>query len=141
MNADEKNMNLVRTAYAAMESGDLEACVELLTEDFTAHLPGAPHPVHGREVWRAGAQAMRDGFPDLRITVEDMFGAGDKVAVRVRFDGTHRGNFQGLEATGRPVGFRSVEIYRIEGERLAEEWVAPDMLSLMGQIAPEPVAR
>ncbi|MFB7355916.1 hypothetical protein [Streptomyces gardneri] len=30
-----------------------------------------------------------------------------------------------MEATGRPVGFRSVEIYRIEGERIAEEWVAP----------------
>ncbi|MFF9727654.1 ester cyclase [Streptomyces gardneri] len=44
-----------------------------------------------------------------------------RTPVRARFDGTHLGDFQGLEATGRPVGFRSVEIYRIEGERIAEE--------------------
>ncbi|MEU7511964.1 hypothetical protein AB0B13_08150 [Streptomyces sp. NPDC042898] len=31
---------------------------------------------------------MLDGSPDLRIDVEDMFGAGDKVAVRVRIRGT-----------------------------------------------------
>ncbi|MFG2639558.1 ester cyclase [Streptomyces sp. NPDC048370] len=136
----EKNLNLalMRTAYKTLESGDVDACVDLLTEDFTANLPGLPDPMHGREIWRLGAQAMWEGFPDLKITVEDMFGVDDKVAVRVHFEGTHRGTFQGVEATGRPVSFRSIEIYRVEGDKVAEEWVAPDMIGLMRQISPEP---
>ncbi|MFI1888684.1 ester cyclase [Streptomyces jumonjinensis] len=136
--AAEKNMALLRTAYQNLRNRDLDACVELLTENFIANLPGAPGPLHGREIWKLGTQAMLEGFPDLQITVEDMFGAGDKVAVRVHFRGTHQGTFQGVAATHRPVSFRSVELYRLEGDRIAEEWVAPDMITLMRQISPPP---
>ncbi|MGW1214428.1 ester cyclase [Streptomyces sp. NPDC002499] len=134
----EKNLALLRSAYKSLELGELDACVAMLTENFIANVPGVPDPLHGPEVWRLGAQAMWEGFPDLRINVEDMFGAEDKVAVRVHFRGTHRGTFQGVAATDREVSFRSVEIYRIEGDRIAEEWVAPDMISLMQQISPAP---
>ncbi len=137
----EKNLALLHTAYRTLSSGDLDACVDMLTEDFIANLPGVPDPLYGREIWRLGAQGMLDGFPDLEIQVEDMFGVDDKVAVRVRFRGTHRGDFQGIAATDRPVSFRSVEIYRFEGDRIAEEWVAPDMISLMRQISPAPTAQ
>ncbi|MER7049158.1 ester cyclase [Streptomyces jumonjinensis] len=136
--AAEKSMALLRTAYQNLRNRDLDACVELLTENFIANLPGAPGPLHGREIWKLGTQAMLEGFPDLQITVEDMFGAGDKVAVRVHFRGTHQGTFQGVAATHRPVSFRSVELYRLEGEKIAEEWVAPDMITLMRQISPPP---
>ncbi|MER7664062.1 ester cyclase [Streptomyces sp. NPDC096193] len=136
--ATEKNLALLRTAYPTLASRDLDACVELLAENFIANLPGLPDPLYGREIWRLGTEAMWAGFPDLRIDVEDMFGADDKVAVRVHFRGTHRGTFQGVAATGRQVGFRSIEIYRIEGGRIAEEWVSPDMIGLMQQISPVP---
>ncbi|WP_439673977.1 ester cyclase [Embleya sp. MST-111070] len=135
----EKNMALMRAAYKAVESRDVEAGAELLTENFIANVPGAPEPLIGREVWRFGTRAMLNGFPDLRIHVEEMFGAGDKVAVRVRFGGTHQGTFQGIEATQRQVSFGSVELYRFEGDRIAEEWVAPDMISLLRQISADPV--
>jgi predicted ester cyclase len=78
---------------------------------------------------------MREGFPDLRIDIEDIFGADDKVAVRVHLHGTHEGPFQGIPPTHRPVSFTSIEIYRVEGDKIAEEWVSPDMISLMQQIS------
>ena len=131
----DQNIAVMRKGLAAAQRGDLDASAELLTEDFIAHLPVLPEPLHGREVWRQGVQAMRAGFPDLRIDVEDIFGAGDKVAVRVRFSGTHSGPFQGVPPTHRAVSFTSVEIYRLEDGRIAEEWVSPDMMGLMQQIS------
>lgn len=133
--ARESNVALVRAAYETMQRGDLDAVCGLLTETFIANLPGLPEPLRGREVWKLGAQAMLEGFPDLRIHLEDIFGAGDKVAVRLRFRGTHNGQFQGVPPTHRPVEFTSVEIYRLEGNKIAEEWVSPDMLGLMRQIS------
>ncbi|MFJ5264763.1 ester cyclase [Streptomyces sp. NPDC088387] len=133
-----KNLKLMNTAYDLLMRAELDACVGLLTDNFIANVPGAPDPLHGTEIWRAGAQAMWEGFPDLEINVEDMFAADDKVAVRVRFRGTHRGDFQGIPATNRQVDFRSIELYRFEGDRIAEEWVAPDIMSLMQQITAEP---
>jgi len=136
----ERNKDLLRTAYRSLENGDLDACVESLTENFIANVPGLTDPLHGREVWRLGAQAMLEAFPDLKIDVQDIFGVDDKVTVLVHFHGTHQGTFQQFEATGRQVSYRSIEVYRIEGDKIAEEWVAPDMLSLMQQIAPAPPA-
>jgi steroid delta-isomerase-like uncharacterized protein len=131
----ERNMALVRRGYETLQTGDIEASAELITEDFIANLPGLPEPLRGREIWKLGGQTMREGFPDLRIDIEEMFGAGDKVAVRVRFHGTHSGPFQGIPPTHRPVSFTSIEIYRLEGDLIAEEWVAPDIMGLMQQIS------
>jgi predicted ester cyclase len=77
---------------------------------------------------------FRTAFPDLRAEIEDIFGVGDRVAVRLTFRGTHHGAFFGMPATGREVMFSSVEIYRVAGDQLAEEWVSPDVTSLMGQL-------
>ncbi|MFF3674507.1 ester cyclase [Streptomyces sp. NPDC002120] len=135
----EKNMTLLRTAFQAVESGDLDTAQEMLTEDFVANVPGSPEPLHGREVWRLGAQDMLGAFPDLKIEVQDIFGVDDKVTVLLRFQGTHSGAFRQFEATGRQVSFRSIEVYRMEGDKIAEEWVAPDLIGLMQQISPAPV--
>lgn len=53
----------------------------------------------------------------------------------LRFQGTHLGSFQGFEATGQQVRFRSIEGCRMEGDKIAEEWVAPDIIGLMQQIS------
>jgi steroid delta-isomerase-like uncharacterized protein len=134
----EKNITLMRTAYQAVENGDLDAAEQLLTENFIANVPGAPEPVIGRETWRYGTQEMKEAFPDLKINVQDIFGVDDKVTVLVHFEGTHLGSFQQFEATGKRVSFRSVEVYRMEGDQIAEEWVSPDLLSLMQQVSPAP---
>jgi steroid delta-isomerase-like uncharacterized protein len=134
VDAEKKNVAVLLRGYETLQRGDLDAGAELLTENFIAHLPVLAEPLHGREVWKQGAETMRAGFPDLRIDVEDIFGAGDRVAVRVRFRGTHGGPFQGVPPTHRPVNFTSVEIYRLEDGRIAEEWVSPDMMGLMQQI-------
>ncbi|MEV4282636.1 ester cyclase [Actinoplanes xinjiangensis] len=134
----EKNVTVVRTAFETLQHGDLDACAEQLTENFIVNLPGLPDPLRGRKIWKFGVQAMRDGFPDLSIVIEDIFGAGDRVAVRLRFSGTHTGTFQDVPATHRPVTFTSIDIYRVEGDRIAEEWVSPDMAGLMQQITAAP---
>ena len=130
----DRNVALLRRAFEILQTGDLDACQELLTEDFIANLPGLPEPLPGRDAWRLGVQSMFVAFPDLGLTIEDIFGAGDRVAVRLRFHGTHQGPFQSIPPTGRAVTFTSVEIYRVAGELIAEEWVSPDLMGLMRQL-------
>jgi steroid delta-isomerase-like uncharacterized protein len=128
-------VELLRRSFETFNSGDLDACVQLLTSDFIANFPGAPEPAVGREAWKQNARTFREAFPDLHVTIEDIFGAGDRVAVRLTLRGTHGGPFFGMPATGRTVAFSSVEIYRVEGDLLAEEWVSPDVTTLLRQIS------
>ncbi len=127
-------VELVRQSFELFNRGDIDACVYLLTPDFVANVAGAPGPSVGRDPWKQNALMFRAAFPDLRAEIEDIFGAEDRVAVRLTFRGTHRGAFFGMPATGREVVFSSLEIYRVAGDQLAEEWVSPDVTSLMGQL-------
>ncbi|HEX4217982.1 MAG TPA: ester cyclase [Acidimicrobiales bacterium] len=69
-------------------------------------------------------------MPDFRLDIEDIFGAGDRVAVRLRMEGTHTGQpLLGRPATGAKFSAGGVFIYRIQGGRVAEAWQMLDGLA------------
>ena len=130
----EANVELLRSALEAFNAGDFDACVALITPDFVINLAELPEPMHGRDTWRQGAEMIRRAIPDLRAHIEDIFGAGDRVAIRLRFRGTHTGEFLGFPATGRPVEYVSHEFYRVTDGLIAEEWICSDMATLYRQL-------
>jgi steroid delta-isomerase-like uncharacterized protein len=129
------NMELVRAGLEAFNAGDADRCMSLMAPDFIINLAELPEPQHGHGVWRQGFEMMKHAFPDLQAHIEDIFAAHDKVAVRLRFRGTHSGEFLGLRATGRAVEYVSHEFYRITGGLIAEEWICSDMATLLRQLS------
>jgi steroid delta-isomerase-like uncharacterized protein len=130
----EANIDLVRRGFAAMNAADLDACADLLTDDFAINIAGMPFPMHGRDAWRGNAKVMQEAFPGVQAQIDDIFSAGDRVAVRLTMRGRHQGEFLGVPATGREVEYTSIEIYRVAGGKLAEEWISSDLASLMRQL-------
>lgn len=88
----------------------------------------------GREAWRQGFEMMRRAFPDLEANIEDIVAAQDMVAVRLRFRGTHSGEFLGFPGTGRTIEYVSHEFYRIADGLIAEEWICSDTATLFRQL-------
>jgi steroid delta-isomerase-like uncharacterized protein len=127
------NAALVQESFEAFNAGDTERLLAVMAPDFVMHLAEFPEPL-GWDAWREGFEMMRRAFPDLEARVEDVIAADDKVAVRISFRGTHRGEFQGIPATGREVHYMSHEIYRIENGRFAEEWICSDTATLFRQL-------
>ena len=70
----------------------------------------------------------------MRAHIDDVVAAGDQVALRLTFRGTHQGEFLGIPATGRTIEYVSHEFYRIADGRIAEEWICSDMATLHGQL-------
>lgn len=133
--ASESNIELLRAGFEALNAGDLDACIELVKPDLIINLAELPEPLHGRDIWRQGAAMFRRAFPDLHAEIEDIFGSGDRVAVRLSMSGTHRGEYLGIPATGRPVSYVSHEFYRVQDGLIAEEWLCSDTASLLRQIS------
>ena len=77
---------------------------------------------------------LRGAFDDLAYEVQDAFGEGDRVAVRLTTRGTHTGEFMGRQATGKPFEIEAIHIYRIEDGKLAEHWAKRDDVALAQQI-------
>ena len=119
----EANIELMRNAFSAMNRKDLDACVRVLTPDFIINIAGTPYQMRGTRAWRRNAETLVAAFPDIRIDVQDMVAANDKVAVRVRLTGTHTGEFLGQQPTGRHIDYQSNELYRIADGKIAEEWI------------------
>ena len=129
------NADLVRAGFEAFNTGDVDRCLALIAPDLIINLAELPGPQHGRETWRQGFELMRRAFPDLRADIEDIVADRDKVAARVRFRGTHAGEFLGFPATGRTVEYVSHEFYRIADGLIAEEWICSDMATLFRQLS------
>jgi len=136
--APQANIELMCNAFAALRRRDLAAAAEFLSPDFIINLAGVPHQMRGRRTWRRNAEAFFNAFPDIQLEAQDMFAADDKVAVRMRFTGTHTGEFLGNQPTGKRVDYQSYELYRIADGQIAEEWICSDMLTILTQIGAFP---
>lgn len=77
---------------------------------------------------------MRVAFPDLRAKIEDQMGEGDKVATRVTFQGTHKGEFRGIPPSGKSVSYTGIAIDRIRGGKVVEMWHEANIISLLQQL-------
>jgi steroid delta-isomerase-like uncharacterized protein len=131
----EHNKTIVRRFFEEVyNQGDLALIEELFAPSFGGP-KSAHYGVHGPEAARRGVAAMRDAFPDIRFTVEELVAEGERVVVRVTFRGTHQGSFMGVAPTGRRVTVAGVELARLSGGRIAEEvWHNYDLLGLLEQL-------
>lgn len=48
--------------------------------------------------------------------------------------GTHRGPFRGIAATGKPMRYMVILIWRFAGGKLAEHWSVSDVYGLLQQL-------
>jgi predicted ester cyclase len=69
-------------------------------------------------------------MPDFRLDIKDIFGAGDRAAVRLQMTGTHTGQpLLGRAASGKRLSANAVFIYRVQEGRIAEAWQMVDGLA------------
>lgn len=134
MTAGQANAALVRESVEALNAGDTARLLAVVAPDIVIHYTEMPEPLLGRETWLQGFELMKRAFPDLHAHVDDMVAADDKVALRMTLSGTHQGDFQGIQASGRTIGYVSHEFYRVADGLIAEEWICSDTASLFRQL-------
>jgi steroid delta-isomerase-like uncharacterized protein len=109
------------------------------TPEYVAHMSGVPVPLDAAG-WDAFMGVLTTAFPDAQISVAGSFSERDMVATRWTITGTHRGDFQGVPPTGRPVTIAGVDISRIVDGKIAEHWAQFDVIGVMQQIGAIPAA-
>jgi predicted ester cyclase len=70
-------------------------------------------------------------FPDAHVTVDDIFGQGDQVVVRVVVSGTQEGAILGIPASGRHVQWDGVDIYRLSHGKISNIWAGDDWSAIL----------
>ena len=138
MTKAQQNKTIVRRFIEEFQNGGTEsAAEELLAADFVDHTP-FPGVSPDREGVKRLFAALRQAFPDLRAKIHDQLAEKERVATRMTFRGTHRGEFLGIAPTGRSVSFDVIDVVRIADGRIAEHWNVIDLMGLLQQIGPQP---
>jgi steroid delta-isomerase-like uncharacterized protein len=127
--------------HDALNSGDVALISTTVDEIFHPDVRiGTPLPIDA-----SGAQALKQvwttllrAYPDLHVTVEDLFGEDDRVVVRNTVTGTHQGEYLGIAPTGRSVTYDEMFIVRLADGRIVETWGVVDLLSQLRQLGALP---
>jgi len=130
----EENKILIRRFYEEVfNKRNLDALDDFYAPNHVDHTlpPGLPTSPEGT---KQAIAIMLAGFPDLRISIEDMIADGDKVVIRFTTHGTQQGPLGGIPPMGKQVAIQTIEITRIADGKIVEDWGLDDRLGMLQQL-------
>ena len=122
-----------RRIIDAISQGDPDALEPLIAPDVVDHnpFPGQAPGLPGIKQWLA---SVRSSLPDLQGSVEDVVAEDDRLAARVTWHGTHRGDLMGVPPTNERIAMTAFHHMRFEAGRVAEWWGVADLVGALRQI-------
>ncbi|MCG2623890.1 flavin reductase [Arthrobacter sp. I2-34] len=119
---------------AAWDRGEVQSLDSLVTEDYV-RISKASGKQAGLADLKEEILAVREGFPDLTTTIDNVVLDGDTAAIFWTSRGTHTRPFHGVPPTNRPVETRGSNILVLREGRIAREtvtWDGSELLCSLG---------
>jgi steroid delta-isomerase-like uncharacterized protein len=135
--ADTPSIAATKRFGEIVNTGDLDAFSEVVAPGCVDNDP-APDQGPGPEGFKTFFTAMRTAFPDLKVEPQTMVAEGDQVAFAYTITGTHKGDFNGIAPTGKPIEVRGMQIGRFEDGKMVERWGSSDELGILKQLGVVP---
>lgn len=91
--------------------------------------------VNGIAEFKEYVNRIRFAFPDFHNYIEELIAEGERVAARLTYTGTHRGELFGLPATGNKITYAGMAIFEFKEGKILRGYVLGDTESLKRQLA------
>lgn len=127
----EQKKELVVKFTEFMANKKLQQFGEVISEDYKQHNPLIKQGLEGIVEGSTWFLAI---FPDLSVSIDHILVEGDLVMGHFTWSGTQKEAFMGIPASNVKATWKSMDIWRIEGNKLAEHWDVVDWAGLIQQI-------
>ncbi|MEO5714454.1 MAG: ester cyclase [Luteolibacter sp.] len=107
-------------------AGDFHLIPELLTEDFVFR-GSLGRDTTGHAAFEEYTKMVRSALGGYHCEILECVYEGDKAFAKMRFSGTHTGEFRECEPTGKLVEWDGAALFRFDGNLIAELWVLGDL--------------
>jgi steroid delta-isomerase-like uncharacterized protein len=104
------------------------------------HSSAPGEEIHGPEGVKHFYTQLRNAFPDIHFRIKDQIAEGDKVVTHWTASGTHKGQFKGIQPTGKKFTVTAIDIDRIVDGKVKECWTNMDELGLLQQLGVIPTS-
>jgi len=74
-----------------------------------------------------------NAFPDKRATMDIFFAEGEYAVASGEVFATHKGEFMGLPGNNKTIRLRYMDFWRIENDKIVENWVLLDIIDFFRQ--------
>ena len=129
MSLEENKAKVRKVIEAVINKQNLDLLDDLSAPDYVDHT----HQLSLEGV-KQFMNMLFEAFPDWHETIEDIVAEGDKVWVRVKGTGTHKGEYRGIAPTGKKITGVGVNIYRIVNGKFVEGWAVEDWMDFLKQL-------
>ena len=137
MSADNKA--IVRRLYEEVwNKRRLELVDEIISPSHALHDPNLTDSSVGPDAYKRQVSRFIAGIPDLRLTIEDIVGEKEKLAVAWTISGTHTGEFMGIPATNKKVYVEGITINHIVDGKIMDSYISWDTFGMMQQLGAVP---
>lgn len=131
--------DVVQQLVDGIDEHDLDVFDDLISADVTTGIyrSGSDDAVTGREGMQELWREYWAAFPDLRGVSTELVQEDNRVAIFRKEEGTHEGEFRGIEPTGEKITFEYSGYLDVEDGQVVHAYFHGDMLSLLKQLGVE----
>ncbi len=138
---ENKNVEIIQQSYDAFNKHDMKATMSFNAPNLVFHEIAAPADQNLKQSTESLSQIWK-GFPDAKLTISGIWGAGDYVVLNGTMTGTNTGMFAPMKInkTGKAINVPMIEIDRIADGKIAESWLFYDGGMFASQLMGPPPA-
>ncbi len=132
MSVEENKAAFQRVIDEIFNKGDLSVIPALIAPGYIMNSPAGK--IEGQEGFKQYIITARTAFPDLKLTIDEMVGEGDKLAAQIVVTGTFKGKYIDFEPTGNQVNTKQSVFHRFKNGKQVEVTAYADQLTLFQQM-------
>lgn len=129
------NKEIIQRLYKeVLVEWNMKVVDELVAPQFISHDWPEGGPTGPQPFKNYYSKVIKSVVPDARYAVDDVIAEDDKVVVRWRLLGTHKGEYLNIPPSGKFITLKGIAIYRLREGELIERWVVTDLYGLLQEI-------
>ncbi len=96
-------------------------------------------PSMGTKEHKEWVRSMYAMLGNIKLTILDMLGEGDQVAIHWQVEAVHQGGYLDVAATGQPLSYQGIAWLRVTDGKIVSDTAYWDNLSILEQLGVIPV--
>ena len=114
---------LVEKDMKVYNEGRLDLADEYIAENYVEHTAGLPEDVKGIEGFKKAVTNLRNMYPDLNLTKEELIVKDNRIVWRWIMTGTNKGKINEVPPTGKKVKLEGIGIIRVANGKFTERLI------------------
>lgn len=133
-----EELDTIHKFYSVFSSRNFNT-VDAVLADNWQDIPLAPGQADGPEGYKELVKNFSTGFPDITITIHEIFGSHEKAAVRAEMSFTHTSTFMGITPTNKQLTIALHDFHYLKDNKIVKTWHLEDWLTMLIQTGAGPM--